>query len=68
MVPVGKRYGTESGGWFQIARRTPEQLVFERLVKPRKGKADPHVHLDFVQTWSASRAAARWRSGVSGAS
>ena len=51
MVPVGKRYGTESGGWFQIARRTPEQLVFERLVKPGKGKADPHVHLDFVQTW-----------------
>ena len=51
MVPVGKRYGTESGGWFQISRRTPEQLVFERLVKPGKGKADPHVHLDFVQTW-----------------
>ena len=51
MVPVGKRYTAESGGWFQIAKRTPEQLVFERLVKPAKGRADPHVHLDFVQTW-----------------
>jgi mannose-6-phosphate isomerase-like protein (cupin superfamily) len=51
MVPVGKRYSAESGGWFQIARRTPEQLVFERLIKPGKGRADPHVHLDFVQIW-----------------
>lgn len=51
MVPVGRRVTTESGGWFQIARRTPEQLVFERLVKPGKGRADPHLHFDFVQTW-----------------
>lgn len=51
MLPVGKRYTAESGGWIQIARRTPEQLVFERLIKPGRGRADPHVHLDFVQTW-----------------
>ena len=52
MVPVGKRYtNAENGGWFQIAKRTPEQLVFERLIKPGKGRADPHLHLDFVQTW-----------------
>lgn len=50
-IPVGRRCTTAGGGWFQIARRTPEQLVFERLIKPGKGRADPHVHLDFVQTW-----------------
>lgn len=28
-------------------------MSFERLYKPRTGRADPHLHLDFTQTWEA---------------
>ena len=51
MLEVGQRYETPKGGWIQITRRTPEQMAFERLLKPSSGKADPHLHQDFVQTW-----------------
>jgi hypothetical protein len=30
---------------------TPEVLRFERLYKPRTGRADPHLHLDFTHSW-----------------
>jgi mannose-6-phosphate isomerase-like protein (cupin superfamily) len=52
MLEVGRRYeSTRTGGWIQVTRRTPGQLVIERLLKPDTGNADPHMHLDFVQTW-----------------
>src|SRR5688572_29520169 len=28
-------------------------MSFERLLKPGSGHADPHLHLDFTQTWEA---------------
>lgn len=52
MMEVGRRYeSARTGGWVQVTRRTPEQIVIERLLKPDTGHADPHLHLDFVQTW-----------------
>ena len=52
MLQIGKRYvSSKTGGWIQITRRSPEQLVIERLMKPGTGRADPHLHQDFVQTW-----------------
>jgi mannose-6-phosphate isomerase-like protein (cupin superfamily) len=52
MLEVGRRYeSSRTGGWIQITRRTPERLVFERLIKPGTGRTDPHLHRDFVQTW-----------------
>ena len=52
MMQVGQRYeSSRTGGWVQVTRRTPEQLVIERLLKPDTGHADPHLHKDFVQTW-----------------
>ena len=52
MLEVGRRYeSSRTGGWIQVTRRTPEQLVIERLLKPDTGHADPHLHKDFVQTW-----------------
>lgn len=52
MLEIGTRYeSSKTGGWIQLTRRTPEQLVIERLMKPKTGRADPHLHKDFVQTW-----------------
>jgi mannose-6-phosphate isomerase-like protein (cupin superfamily) len=52
MMEVGRRYeSARTGGWVQVTRRTSEQLVIERLLKPDTGYADPHLHNDFVQTW-----------------
>jgi mannose-6-phosphate isomerase-like protein (cupin superfamily) len=52
MMEVGRRYvSARTGGWVQVTRRSPDQLVIERLLKPNTGHADPHLHLDFVQTW-----------------
>ena len=54
MLPVGKRYvSARTGGWIQIVERTPDSGSFERLLKPHTGRADPHLHLDFTQTWEA---------------
>jgi hypothetical protein len=60
MIAVGTRVDTPSGGWLHLIRRTPEQIAFERLLKPGTGRADPHLHKDFVQTWECV-------SGVGGA-
>lgn len=54
MLEVGKRYeNPRTGTWIQIVERAPDLLRFERLFKPNTGKADPHFHQDFTQTWEA---------------
>lgn len=53
MLDVGRRYTSERGSWIQIADRSGERMSFERHYAPRTGKADPHYHLDFTQTWEA---------------
>jgi mannose-6-phosphate isomerase-like protein (cupin superfamily) len=56
MLAVGSRYeSARSGGSIQIVERTPESMSFERTYAPDTGKADPHYHLDFTQTWEAVR-------------
>ena len=60
MLEVGRRIETPAGGWLQVTKRSPEQIVFERLLPPDTGGADPHVHHDFEQTWECV-------SGVGGA-
>ena len=78
MIEVGSKYQSDrTGGWIQIVERTDRGMSFERLYKPNTGKADPHLHLDFTQTWQAvtgegsievegrnerSRRATGWRS------
>jgi mannose-6-phosphate isomerase-like protein (cupin superfamily) len=54
VLEVGKRYENPSTGTsIQIVERTPESMSFERTYAPNTGKADPHYHLDFTQTWEA---------------
>ena len=52
MLAVGTRYeSARTGGWIQIIERTDEGMAFERLYTPNTGRADPHLHQDFTQTW-----------------
>jgi mannose-6-phosphate isomerase-like protein (cupin superfamily) len=54
VLPVGKRYENPATGTaIQIVERTPESMSFERIYAPETGRADPHYHLDFTQTWEA---------------
>lgn len=54
MLEVGKRYESErTGGWIQIVERTDTGMSFERRYAPNTGRADPHLHQDFTQTWQA---------------
>jgi mannose-6-phosphate isomerase-like protein (cupin superfamily) len=51
VLAVGKRYRTERGSWIEITDRSAGRMSFERSYAPRTGRADPHYHLDFTQTW-----------------
>jgi hypothetical protein len=53
VLEVGQRYSSDRGTWIQIADRSDGRMSFERSYAPRTGKADPHYHLDFTQTWEA---------------
>jgi mannose-6-phosphate isomerase-like protein (cupin superfamily) len=51
VLEVGQRYRSERGSWIQITDRSGDRMSFERHYAPRTGRADPHYHLDFTQTW-----------------
>jgi mannose-6-phosphate isomerase-like protein (cupin superfamily) len=52
MLGTGSRYeNPRTGGTLEVLEMTPELLRFERLYKPRTGRADPHLHLDFTHSW-----------------
>jgi mannose-6-phosphate isomerase-like protein (cupin superfamily) len=53
MLDVGRRYTSERGGWIEITDRGDGRMSFERSYAPATGRADPHYHLDFTQTWEA---------------
>lgn len=53
MLEAGQRYSSARGSWIQIADRSGGRMSFERSYAPRSGRADPHYHLDFTQTWEA---------------
>jgi Cupin domain len=53
VLEVGQRYSSEGGSWIEITDRSGGRMSFERHYAPRTGKADPHYHLDFTQTWEA---------------
>jgi mannose-6-phosphate isomerase-like protein (cupin superfamily) len=53
VLEVGERYRSQRGSWIQIAERSAGRMSFERSYASRTGKADPHYHLDFTQTWEA---------------
>jgi hypothetical protein len=53
MLEVGRRHSSEQGSWIAIAERSGGRMSFEREYAPRTGRADPHYHLDFTQTWEA---------------
>lgn len=53
MLPVGEVYVSERGTRVGITERDSSRMSFERRYAPDTGKADPHYHLDFTQTWEA---------------
>ncbi|MFL5906548.1 MAG: cupin domain-containing protein, partial [Solirubrobacterales bacterium] len=54
MLEVGKRYTSpETGTWVEIKERAAGDLNFERSFAAGTGRADPHLHEDFTQTWEA---------------
>jgi hypothetical protein len=53
MLPVGEAYVSERGTRIEITERDGPRMSFERSYAPDTGKADPHYHLDFTQTWEA---------------
>ena len=54
MLEVGKTYENPATGTsIEIVERTPGSMTFERTYAPNTGRADPHYHLDFTQTWEA---------------
>lgn len=54
MLEVGKEYrSARTGSTAKVVERTDSGMSFERAYKPHSGKADPHFHQDFTQTWRA---------------
>jgi mannose-6-phosphate isomerase-like protein (cupin superfamily) len=53
MLPVGETHETERGTRLAITERDGPRMSFERRYGPDTGRADPHYHLDFTQTWEA---------------
>ncbi len=53
MLPVGETYVSERGTGIEITERDGPRMSFERRYAPDTGRADPHYHLDFTQTWDA---------------
>ena len=43
-----------SGTRLEVTESTPERLRFRRTYPAGTGKADAHVHLDFVQQWTVA--------------
>ncbi|MEA2418420.1 MAG: hypothetical protein QOE60_626 [Thermoleophilaceae bacterium] len=39
-----------TGAWVKASAVGPN-MVMERVIKPRTGKADPHLHLDYVESF-----------------
>jgi quercetin dioxygenase-like cupin family protein len=62
MLPPGSSYeNPRNGARLQILEMTPESLRFERLYKPRTGRADPHLHLDFTHSWEVLEGRCRYQ-------
>jgi mannose-6-phosphate isomerase-like protein (cupin superfamily) len=53
VLEVGKRYQSSRGTVLEIVSRGGGGMSFERRYAPDTGRADPHYHLDFTQTWDA---------------
>jgi mannose-6-phosphate isomerase-like protein (cupin superfamily) len=51
VLEVGKRYESSRGTVIEIVSRDGDRMSFERSYAPDTGRADPHYHLDFTQTW-----------------
>jgi quercetin dioxygenase-like cupin family protein len=54
VLEVGKRYESpQTGTWVEVVERRDQIMKFERSYAPNTGRADPHLHQDFTQTWEA---------------
>ena len=53
MLSVGEPYVSKRGTRLEITKRDGPLMSFERRYAPDTGRADPHYHLDFTQTWEA---------------
>ena len=52
LLTAGRTYASGRGTRFEVKESTPERLRFRRTYPAGTGKADPHVHLDFIQQWT----------------
>jgi hypothetical protein len=43
-----------TGAWIQLSSEG-DDMVLERVMKPHTGKADPHRHLDYVESFGRLR-------------
>jgi hypothetical protein len=61
MLAAGSSYeNPNNGARLVVLEMTPQILLFERTYKPRTGRADPHLHLDFTQSWEVLSGRARY--------
>ena len=55
MMETGRLYALPSGASFKVIENPHEnggeRVVFERVMSPRKGRVDPHYHLDCDQDY-----------------
>ncbi len=52
MVRQGDVYANpRTGTRVEFRELSPARLIFERRYPPATGKTDPHLHLDFTQSW-----------------
>jgi hypothetical protein len=62
VLELGERYSSLRGTWIKIADRSAGRMSFERDYAEHAGRADPHNHLDFTQTWEVLSGAVRLRA------
>jgi hypothetical protein len=61
MLAPGSSYeNPRNAARLEVLEMTPEVLRFERLYRPRTGRSDPHLHLDFIQSWEVLSGRARY--------
>jgi hypothetical protein len=54
VLEVGKSYESpRTGTWVEVVERRDQLVKFDRSYVPNTGRADPHLHEDFTQTWEA---------------
>lgn len=61
MIKAGESFeNPRTGTRMEFREWTPERVVIDRTYPPDSGRADPHVHFDFSQSWEVLAGKARY--------